>query len=253
MTPLFILPTMSLGGKLKQFAGLCVLFKLKENGMGKKLKTLAGGLSENQLAQTVKDSAHQIWLAGLGAFAKAQEEGGKVFDALVREGEGIQARTRKLTDEKIAVVTGKAAGTWDRLEQVFEERVARALGSLGVPSKKDIDKLSRRVVELTAVVQELTEGKAAPKASAKKPVAAKPVVKPAAKPVAKPVSKAVAAKPVVAKPVAKKVAPKPVVKAPVKAPVKKPVAKSVAKPAAPKTVPNVTPADMLKSMVPTGA
>ena len=77
--------------------------------MGKKLKTLAGGLSENQLAQTVKDSAHQIWLAGLGAFAKAQEEGGKVFDALVREGEGIQARTRKLTDEKIAVVTGKAA------------------------------------------------------------------------------------------------------------------------------------------------
>ena len=217
--------------------------------MGKKLKTLAGGLSENQLAQTVKDSAHQIWLAGLGAFAKAQEEGGKVFDALVREGEGIQARTRKLTDEKIAVVTGKAAGTWDRLEQVFEERVARALGSLGVPSKKDIDKLSKRVVELTAVVQELTEGKAAPKAPAKKPVAAKPVVKPAAKPVSKPV----AAKPVVAKPVAKKVAPKPVVKAPVKAPVKKPVAKSVAKPAAQKTVPNVTPADMLKSMVPTGA
>ena len=53
------------------FAGLFMLFNVKENGMGKKLKTLAGGLSENQLAQTVKDSAHQIWLAGLGAFAKA--------------------------------------------------------------------------------------------------------------------------------------------------------------------------------------
>jgi poly(hydroxyalkanoate) granule-associated protein len=213
--------------------------------MGKKLKTLAAGLSENQLAQTVKDSAHQIWLAGLGAFSKAQEEGGKVFDALVREGEGIQARTRKLTDEKIAVVTGKAAGTWDRLEQVFEERVARALGSLGVPSKKDIDKLSKRVVELTAVVQELTESKAAPKAPAKKPVAVKPA--------AKPVSKPVAAKPAPANPVAKKVAAKPVAAAPVKAPVKKPVAKSVAKPAAPKAVPNVTPADVLKSMQPTGS
>ena len=147
--------------------------------MGKKLKALAGGLTENQLAMTVKDSAQQIWLAGLGAFAKAQEEGGKVFEALVKEGETIQARTRKLTDEKIAVVAGKAAGTWDRLEQVFEDRVARALGSLGVPSKKDIDKLSKRVVELTAVVQGLTEAKAAPKA------AAKPAAKPAEKTVAK--------------------------------------------------------------------
>ena len=189
--------------------------------MGKKLKALAGGLTENQLALTVKDSAQQIWLAGLGAFAKAQEEGGKVFEALVKEGETIQARTRKLTDEKIAVVAGKAAGTWDRLEQVFEDRVARALGSLGVPSKKDIDKLSKRVVELTAVVQGLTEAKAVPKAAAK----------PAANPAAKPVEKA-AVKPAV---------------------VKKPaVRKTVAKPAAaPKTVPAVTPADVLKNIAST--
>jgi len=165
----------------------------KENDMGKKLKALAGSLTENQLALTVKDSAQQIWLAGLGAFAKAQEEGGKVFDALVKEGETIQARTRKMTDEKIAVVAGRAAGTWDRLEQVFEDRVARALGSLGVPSKKDIDKLSKRVVELTAVVQGLTEGKAAPKPAAKPAVkaAAKPAAKPAVKSVAKPAVKAV--------------------------------------------------------------
>jgi poly(hydroxyalkanoate) granule-associated protein len=163
--------------------------------MGKKLKALAGSLTENQLALTVKDSAQQIWLAGLGAFAKAQEEGGKVFDALVKEGETIQARTRKMTDERIAVVAGKAAGTWDRLEQVFEDRVARALGSLGVPSKKDIDKLSKRVVELTAVVQGLTEGKSA----------SKPAVKAAAKPAAKAAPKAVA-KPTV-KPVEPKVVP----------------------------------------------
>ena len=153
--------------------------------MGKKLKALAGGLTENQLALTVKDSAQQIWLAGLGAFAKAQEEGGKVFEALVKEGETIQARTRKLTDEKIAVVAGKAAGTWDRLEQVFEDRVARALGSLGVPSKKDIDKLSKRVVELTAVVQGLTEAKAVAKpAPARNPAVKKAAAKPAVKPAA---------------------------------------------------------------------
>lgn len=195
--------------------------------MGKKLKALAGSLTEGQLATTVKESAQQIWLAGLGAFAKAQEEGNKVFDALVKEGESIQSKTRKLTDEKLAAVAGKAAGTWDRLEQVFEERVARALGSLGVPSKKDIDRLSKRVADLTAVVQELTDAKAKPEAGSE----AKPATKPAAAPAAKkaPVSRA-AAKPVeaAAKPVAKK-----------------PAAKPAAKAAAPKAV---TPADVLKTI-----
>ena len=151
--------------------------------MVKKFKAL----SENQLAQTVRESAHQIWLAGLGAYSKAQEEGTKVFDALVKEGETIQKKTRKAADEKMAVVAGKAAGTWDRLEQVFEDRVARALSSLGVPSKKDIDKLSKRVAELTAVVQQLTE---AQEGTAKK-VVAKPVAKVAAAPAT---AKAVVAK-----------------------------------------------------------
>ena len=171
--------------------------------MSKKFKESAAGLTENQLTSTIKESAQQIWLAGLGAFAKAQEEGGKVFDALVKEGESIQSQTRKVTDEKIAQVAGKAAGTWDRLEQVFEDRVARALGSLGVPSKQDIDRLSKRVVELSTAVQALTEGRSTPAAAAKdespstEPVATKPaaarrpaVRKPAAAKPAAPVTPA---------------------------------------------------------------
>lgn len=207
--------------------------------MGKKLKALAGGLTENQLAMTVKESAHQIWLAGLGAFAKAQGEGGKVFEALVKEGESIQSKTRKLTDEKIAEVAGKAAGTWDRLEQVFEDRVARALGSLGVPSKKDIDKLSKRVLELTAVVQALTEEKAA--------AAAKPAVPATAKAMAKTVKPA-AAKPTVAKePVEKPAAAKPAAKpAAAKSAAAKPAAKKPA--AAANEAPSVTPAEVLKNI-----
>jgi poly(hydroxyalkanoate) granule-associated protein len=126
---------------------------LKESIMLKQVKTTP----ETQLTQTVKDSAQHIWLAGLGAYAKAQEEGTKVFEALVKEGERIQKQTHKVAEAKLAVVTSKTSGTWDRLEQVFEERVARALSSLGVPSKKDIDKLSRRVAELAAVVNQLSE------------------------------------------------------------------------------------------------
>jgi poly(hydroxyalkanoate) granule-associated protein len=132
--------------------------------MVKKLRTLAAvGAKDSELAQTVRESAHQIWLAGLGAFAKTQEEGVKVFDALVKEGKAVEARTRKLAQSKVDQMTasvGKATksatATWDKLEQVFEDRVARALQRLGVPTNKDIQALAKRVEELTHSVHTLT-------------------------------------------------------------------------------------------------
>ena len=125
--------------------------------MPKKLHEIADESGENQLAAKVRESANQIWLAGLGAFAKAQEEGVKMFEALVAEGEKIQERTKAAADERLAEVREKATGAWDKLEQVFEERVARALHTLNVPSRKDIDTLSKRVQELTALTKKLSE------------------------------------------------------------------------------------------------
>ncbi len=156
--------------------------------MVKKLKAMAENRSEGkQLAAAVRESAQQIWLAGLGAFAKAQEEGGKVFEALVKEGTGIQRRTRAVTEEKIGEVTGKvskAAGditrqathSWDKLEQVFEGRVSRALTRLGVPTSKEIKALTARVDALNESVQLLSgtppAGKATKPRAARKPAAA---------------------------------------------------------------------------------
>lgn len=139
--------------------------------MVKKLKSLAA--DNGNLSATIRDSAQQIWLAGLGAFAKAQEEGNKVFDALVREGEGIQSKTRKIAESKVTEMAAKATGTWDKLEQVFENRVAKALNSLGVPTRSDIDALAKRVAQLTAEVEKLNAGKA-PAAPAKPLRAAAP-------------------------------------------------------------------------------
>jgi poly(hydroxyalkanoate) granule-associated protein len=113
----------------------------------------------SQLSGAVKESAQQIWLAGLGAFSKAQEEGGKVFDALVKEGQSIQRKTQSVAEEKISEATSKmtnmatdiqsrAGHQWDKLENIFEERVAKALNKLGVPSAKDVDALIARVDEL---------------------------------------------------------------------------------------------------------
>lgn len=148
--------------------------------------TSADAQTAAQLSGTVKESAQQIWLAGLGAFAKAQEEGGKVFDSLVKEGMSIQRKTQAAAEEKITEATSrmanmatdissKASGQWDKLENIFEERVSRALNKLGVPSSKDIDVLVDRIDELNRSVAKLSAKRAASARSASS--AAKPAAK----------------------------------------------------------------------------
>lgn len=159
-------------------------------------KMSADKKSAPHMADAVKDSAQQIWLAGLGAFSKAQEEGGKVFNTLVKEGLSIQRKTQSVAEEKfssassrvtsIATDIGSKAGhQWDKLENIFEERVAKAVHKLGVPSAKDVDALMARMDELNKNMQKMaakpgaatkTASKAAPRAAAKpaaKKVAAK--------------------------------------------------------------------------------
>ena len=154
--------------------------------MAKKLKRIARSKSDGQFATAVKDSAGQIWLAGLGAFSKAQAEGTKLYTSLIKEGEKVQGRVRKAAqqaqkegakvfadfvqegqkvqhraakaaDRSIADARAQATGAWGRLEDVFEDRVARVLHSLNVPTKKDIDALGRRVSELTAATKKIAE------------------------------------------------------------------------------------------------
>jgi len=130
------------------------------------------------LAGTVKESASQIWLAGLGAFSKAQEEGGKVFQALVKEGQTIQRKTQSAAEGKFTDATArmasmatelssKASGQWDKLESIFEDRVARALKKLGVPSAKDMAALVARIDELNRTVAALRGASAATRTSAR--------------------------------------------------------------------------------------
>lgn len=141
----------------------------------------ASGLLDNQLAQSVRESAQQIWLAGMGAFAKAQAEGGKVFEALVKEGVSLQRKTQGMAGEKLGEVTSrmtamadgvsaKAGQQWDKLESIFEERVAKAMGKLGVPSSKELEALVARIDALSAQVAQLG-GKPA-RAAAKTPAKA---------------------------------------------------------------------------------
>jgi poly(hydroxyalkanoate) granule-associated protein len=120
-----------------------------------------------QLAGNVRDSAQHIWLAGMGAFSRAQAEGGKVFEALIKEGMNLQRKTQGLAEDKIHEVTGKvtsvagevqakAGQQWDKLESIFEQRTAKAMAKLGVPTAHDIETLIKRVDELAAAVARLS-------------------------------------------------------------------------------------------------
>ncbi len=136
------------------------------------LKKAKAGLSGNDagdskdMSQAVLDSSRQIWLAGLGAFSRAQAEGTKVFETLVKQGQSLEAKTRRAAVDTAAAARGAAeakvkevkegvGGTWDKLEQVFEARVARALSKLGVHTHSDVERLTERVDALSAAVNAL--------------------------------------------------------------------------------------------------
>ena len=113
-----------------------------------------------KMSEHMKDSAQQIWLAGMGAFAKAQQEGTKIFETLVKDGTKLQEATQQAqakvaqAAEKMSAMANdmgqRATGQIDRLEGIFEERVAKALQHMGLPSAKDLADLQERVAALEA-------------------------------------------------------------------------------------------------------
>ena len=135
---------------------------------------------EDKAAERIKDSAQQIWLAGLGAFAKMQQEGSKAFEALVKDGAEMQKKTQQAAEETLAQAQArmagfasefgtKAAGGWGKLENIFEERVARALEKLGIPTAAEMAALQARVKALETQLRS-KPATASPRPAARKPV-----------------------------------------------------------------------------------
>ncbi|MCI1709798.1 MAG: phasin family protein [Chiayiivirga sp.] len=153
-------------------------------------KTRSAPKATEAAPRNIMDSAQQIWQAGMGAFSRAQEEGGKLFETLVKEGSTLEQKTRKLAtgkvdavrdavENRVGAVKERAADTWDRLEKVFEDRVQRALTRLGVPGRDDLQSLIARVDTLNAELRKLGGAKAAPsrKAGAKPAATTRKTVK----------------------------------------------------------------------------
>ncbi len=141
---------------------------------------------DKQLASAVAASAQKIWLAGLGAFARAKDEGDKMFELLVEQGRALRARSQSAADDAMKAARtqteatiANAQGKWDKLEQVFEDRVSKSLSRLGVLTGKDVEALGKQVAHLNESVRSLMGGR--PKAKARRPAARKAKKKPARK------------------------------------------------------------------------
>ncbi|UVK88851.1 phasin family protein [Pseudomonas sp. B21-051] len=115
----------------------------------------------------VKSYARKIWLAGLGAYAKVGQEGSDYFQELIKAGQTVEKKGKKAVTEKLEAANaeideardevssfkGRVEVQLDKVEKAFDSRVASALNRIGIPSKHDVEALSAKLDELTALLE----------------------------------------------------------------------------------------------------
>lgn len=129
---------------------------MSSNGSG-------SGQNGQHLSEFIRTSAHDIWLAGLGAYSRAGEEGARFFESLVRLGESVERRAReqvarpfRVAEQRVDKARFAASEGWERLSRVVDRRATRLLHALQIPTRRDVAELTERVDELRTAVEALT-------------------------------------------------------------------------------------------------
>ena len=119
------------------------------------LKSLTGG------SRDLRRYTHQIWLAGLGAFARAEEEGSRFFENLVDAGKEVESRTKDKSESRVEEikerVRSRTGETMEKMEKAFDDRLHKALSRLGIPNKREVEALQKRVQELTSALDSISD------------------------------------------------------------------------------------------------
>ncbi len=111
-----------------------------------------------ELQEDMMESAHRIWLAGLGAMVVAQEEGSKAFKTLVDKGEDVEKKGRQRVEKAKDTVGGfrtVAESYWETMSRTMDEQITAVIHRLGVPTKDEIANLTAKVDGLTKSVEKL--------------------------------------------------------------------------------------------------
>ena len=132
-----------------------------------------------ELQHEIMESAHKVWLAGLGALAMAEEQGGKFFANLVDEGQKFEKKGKDKVEKAKGTMAGVktvAESYWETFGRTVDDRMTAVIHRIGVPTKEEIETLTKKVEDLTVAVDKLrTKEAAKAKPAAKKPApAAKP-------------------------------------------------------------------------------
>ncbi len=140
------------------------------------IKSRAKSISDTDLTKKIQDSANNVLQAGLGALAKQQEDTTKIFDALVKQGQDIESKTKgvvkqqlrtaedrveevkKVAQETVTAVRGKAHVSIDKIEGAVQDGVSQAIQNIGLITNEQVTKLNRRIDELERSLERL-EGK----------------------------------------------------------------------------------------------
>jgi poly(hydroxyalkanoate) granule-associated protein len=111
---------------------------------------MAQTIRKDGRAQALQGSVEQVWLAVLGALALTEEEGSKIFRSLVKKGEVVERRSRARLDDVMIAAKRAPSAAIASIEKRTDDVVQNVLERLGVPSRRDIDGLTRRIERLTA-------------------------------------------------------------------------------------------------------
>lgn len=126
----------------------------------KMLKPKSKSASERKSVLDFRKYTKQIWLAGLGAFSRAEEEGNKLFDSLIKVGEELESKTADIADQTVEKVSEKAkesvTDTKDKVEKLIDNSVHHSLNRIGLVTLKDVQYLERLILQLHAKVDQLT-------------------------------------------------------------------------------------------------
>jgi poly(hydroxyalkanoate) granule-associated protein len=131
---------------------------------------------DKELHNDIMDSAHKVWLAGLGAVAMAEEEGGKFLSSLMEKGQKLEGKSKEQVEKAKGTVAGMktvAESYWETFGRTIDDQMTTVIHRIGVPTKDEIEALTKKVEDLTVAVDNLRTKSAATKPAAKKTTAKK--------------------------------------------------------------------------------
>ncbi len=111
-------------------------------------------------------AVHNLLLASVGVVVLSKEEIDSIVNRLVEKGEitekdgrkmveDLIARTKEMSESRVKKTTERVSNTTSKTEDILNNRIKAVLNTMNIPSKQDIDQLTRKIDALSRKVSAL--------------------------------------------------------------------------------------------------